>query len=333
MRRTAILSAKERNTNAGFSLIEILVGILVLAMLLLITSQLVGHTSTITRSASKHYDTDSEARAVFDRMAPDFNQMLKRTDVDYYLKSGTARYPGHSAGHSKGGSAKGQTDLNDYIGFYTQVPGYSVSSPSPLSLVSYRINGLTTSASYNRLERLGKGLVWNGNSAFRTNGNQATIAWPLFFKPVLLTDNWPMVGDNSSDPQGSFETIGPGAFRFEYYYLLKSGKLNDSPFDNIDASHTTVNAFADVESIVVTIAVIDPQSRALLTEQNILDLQNQMNDFQTQHGKGPVKTGVIENQWYQVVTDPTTYPVTATMPKAALSAIRIYSSYFDLRTP
>src|SRR5438034_8120452 len=32
------------------------------------------------------FRSDTQARAVFDRMALDFAQMLKRSDVDYYLK-------------------------------------------------------------------------------------------------------------------------------------------------------------------------------------------------------------------------------------------------------
>jgi len=314
----------------GFSLVEILVAITVLAVLVLIVAQFVSHTTTITRTGNRHFDTDAEARMIFDRMAVDFNQMVKRTDVDYYLKGGTTRYPGHSAGHSKGGGQSGQTDLNDYIGFYSQVPGYSTTSPSSVSLVAYRINGLSTSMSYNQMERLGKGLPWNGIS--NLNVSNPNSLKPMFFLPVLIKDIWPVVTNNNADPQSNYEVIGPGVFRFEYYYLLKSGKLNDSPWDNIDATHTTINGFADVEAIAVTIAVIDRQSRALLTEQNILDLQDQMNDFQKQKGHGPVKTGVIENQWYQVITDPMTYTVTASMAKAALSAIRIYNRYFDLRT-
>jgi len=196
--------------------------------------------------------------------------------------------------------------------------------------VAYRINGLSTSMSYNQMERLGKGLPWNGIS--NLNVSNPNSLKPMFFLPVLIKDIWPVVTNNNADPQSNYEVIGPGVFRFEYYYLLKSGKLNDSPWDNIDATHTTINGFADVEAIAVTIAVIDRQSRALLTEQNILDLQDQMNDFQKQKGHGPVKTGVIENQWYQVITDPMTYTVTASMAKAALSAIRIYNRYFDLRT-
>src|SRR2546422_6091009 len=92
-----------KHRNTGFSLVEILVAVFVLAMLLVIVSQLVAHTSTLTRSGTKHYETENEARAVLGRMAADFSQMLRRTDVDYYLKSGNTRYPGHSAGHSKGG--------------------------------------------------------------------------------------------------------------------------------------------------------------------------------------------------------------------------------------
>jgi prepilin-type N-terminal cleavage/methylation domain-containing protein len=330
MNRVRVIISCHRSSNAGFSLIEILVAVAVLVMLLAIVSKLVGHTSTLTRSDTKHYDIDSEARIIFDRMTADFSQMLKRTDVDYYVKSGTTRYPGHSAGHSKGGGQQGQTDLNDYMGFYTQVPGYSTTSPSPLSLVAYRINGLSTSTSYNRMERLSKGLLWNGISNLNTNNPNSLK--PIFFLPVLIKDIWPAVTNNSADPQSNYELVGPGIFRFEYYYLLKSGKLNDSPWDNIDATHNTINGFADVEAIAVTIAVVDTQSRSLLTESNILDLQNAMTDFQTQKGKGPVKTGVIENQWYQVITDSVTYPVTASMPKAALSAIRIYNRYFDLKT-
>src|SRR5207237_5239966 len=104
---------------------------------------------------------------------------------------------------------------------------------------AYRVSGLSTSASYNRLERLSKGLLWNGIANLNTN-NKNTLK-PMFFLPVLIKDIWQQVTDNSVDPQDNYETIGPGVLRFEYYYLLKSGKLNDSPFDNIDASHTTIN--------------------------------------------------------------------------------------------
>ena len=66
--------------------------------------------------------------------------MVKRTDVDYYVKD---RYPARLT--------------NDQIAFYSAVPGYypSTGAQSPLSLVAYRVNSNSTSiGSYNKLERL-----------------------------------------------------------------------------------------------------------------------------------------------------------------------------------
>jgi hypothetical protein len=340
-----------RRTDFGFTLVEILISTAVLVLLILIVTQVINTAATTVRPANKHIDTDTEARTVFDRMAVDFAQMLKRTDVDYYLKANNRKYPGRSGGHSKGGGGggQGQLDLNDYIAFYTQTPGYSSSSPSPISLVAYRVNGLPTSLAYNKLERRGEGLLWNGISSY--NQNSAT-ARPIFFLPILIQDIWSCTGNapcviaNRTDQNKDLpylETIGPNVFRFEYCYLLKTGVATDTPW-NTDSSrgavYGTFNGLADVEAVGVTIAVIDPQNRALLTqgdptETNILTLQDNMKDFRTAPGRGVGGTKNVidlEYQWNQVITDPDTYPETATMPRAALSAIRIYSRSFDLKT-
>src|SRR5439155_11263357 len=118
-------SAATRRTCSGFTLVEMLVSTGVLVLLVLLLTQLINTAATTARPANKHVDTDTEARTVFDRMAVDFAQMLKRTDVDYYLKANNTKYPGHSGDHRKGGGGpQGQQDLNDYMGFYTQAPGY-----------------------------------------------------------------------------------------------------------------------------------------------------------------------------------------------------------------
>src|SRR6266581_1465669 len=145
-----------QSTCRGFTLAEMLISTVVLALLILIVTQVINTAATTVRPANKHIDTDTEARTVFDRMAVDFAQMLKRADVDYYMKANTTKYPGHSGDHRKGGGGpQGQQDLNDYMAFYTQTPGYSSSSSSPISLVAYRINGLSTLPAYNKLERRG----------------------------------------------------------------------------------------------------------------------------------------------------------------------------------
>src|SRR5438874_10400669 len=71
-----------RQTRGGVTLVELLVSVVVLVIVIFMVSQLMSSTSAVTRPGNKHIDTDTQARVVFDRMALDFAQMLKRTDID-----------------------------------------------------------------------------------------------------------------------------------------------------------------------------------------------------------------------------------------------------------
>jgi hypothetical protein len=195
----------------------------VLVLLIFLASQLFNTAATVTTLAHKRMDADAQTRQLLDRMAIDFAQMVKRSDVDYYLKSSATPPP------------TGVRNLlfagNDTIAFYSTVPGYYPSSgaPSPLSLVAYRVNANSSSPSYNKLERMGKGLVWNAVSTTDT---------PVVFMPVPVASPipkpelpsvmpspspapaWPEIA-NSTTTWSNSEVIGPQVFRFEYYYLLR----------------------------------------------------------------------------------------------------------------
>src|ERR1051325_2172329 len=131
-----------RRTAAGFTIAELLVSIVVVVIITLIASQLMTSATAITRTGHKHFDTDTQARVVFDRMALDFGQMVKRTDVDYYIKQAN-NYNGHGNGHGCG-RGRNNDKGSDQMAFYTQVPGYypagSATGQSPISLVAYRVN-------------------------------------------------------------------------------------------------------------------------------------------------------------------------------------------------
>src|SRR5437660_7840924 len=151
-----------QSNDPAVTLVEMLMSIVVLALLILIVTQVVNTADTVVRPARKHIDTDTQARAILDRMALDFGRMLKRTDVDYYIKQPLA-YNNHGKGHAWGKKLKTGQQGSDQIAFFSQVPGYYPSgAQSPLSLVDYRINEDSNSASYLKLERMGKGLLWNG---------------------------------------------------------------------------------------------------------------------------------------------------------------------------
>jgi hypothetical protein len=332
--RTAHTTAKG---TGAFTLAELLVSVGVLVLLVLLATQLLNSAATITTLGHKRMDADSQARQVLDRLAIDFAQMIKRSDVDYYLKS-SAPAPLRSVLQLG----------NDQIGFYSTVPGYypSTGAQSPVSLVAYRVN------SQNKLERMGKGLVWNAVSNTDT---------PVVFIPIpvasplpvgelpvptptpLPAPAWPQAGNQTADPD--YEVVGPQVFRFEYYYLLKGGInptggflssiLSDTPWDTRIASHTSPEGMQDIAAVVVDIAVIDPRSKALLTNSQINTLVGSLIDWGTTSCPGcPTQTqwqttpGLVLAQWRAAVD-----ANTIGFPLPVLSGIRVYERRFYLSPP
>src|SRR6266496_3984442 len=177
---------RQRGRSSGFTLAELLVSVFVLTLIILMVGQLMTSATAITRPANKHIDTDTQARVVLDRMALDFAQMLKRTDVDYFIK-GPGNYNSHEHGNGHGwGRGLGTNQQgSDQIAFFSQVPGfYPSGAQSPISLVAYRVNQSTsTNPSYLTLERMGKGLHWNGVDDNQTN---SVATYPIVFLPQTI---------------------------------------------------------------------------------------------------------------------------------------------------
>jgi hypothetical protein len=287
---------------AGFTLVEILVSVGVLVLLVLLASQLVNSAATITILGHKKMDADSQTRQLLDRMAIDFAQMVKRSDVDFFGK-------GTTAPNSVGGTMAG----NDRIAFYSSVPGYypTASYQSPVSLVAYRVNSDSTSSSYNKMQRMGKGLLWNAVTPSPA---------PVVFMPLTISATWPAATSSSTfDPD--CEVIGPQVFRFEYRYLLTNGSFSITPPANISGT----------AAFVVDIAVIDSKSKVLADNSaqvpppndNITRLAGQLVDYSS----GMVPGQLLAN--WRTAIDANSIG----LPRPALSGIRLYERFFYLSPP
>jgi hypothetical protein len=364
----ASLPLQRRETSA-FTLVELVVSLGVLVMLSLIATQLLNNAATVTTLGHGRMDVDSQAREVLDRMAIDFAKMVKRSDIDYYLKS---------PGNPQGG--------NDQIAFYTTSPGYfgtvpapapSYTTKSPVSLVAYRIDPNSTWASYNRMERLGHGLAWNAFSS----------SWPpIMFLPQTIIGTWG-TGPNSvlfpsSEGNSEYEVIGPQVFRFEYYYLV-TGQfepgaiptptptplatppfLSNIPWDTTCACpvatptvaptvtptpvasatptplppavccHLSPQGMQDVIAIVVDIAVIDPKSKALLD--TVDPTGAKLSSLNGADGRTPLlvdfAAGMTTGQLlaqWRTALDANTVG----LPRPAISGIRVYERIMYLSPP
>jgi prepilin-type N-terminal cleavage/methylation domain-containing protein len=315
--------------DGGFTLAELLVSMAVLVLLFLFFTQLINSAATIVTVGNKGMDTDSQARQLLDRMAIDFDQMLKRTDVSYYVKT---------VGNTETG--------NDQIAFFSAVPGYysQTGYNSNTSLVAYRVNADPNSASYNNLERMGKGLALNG---------AYTASIPLLFLDgttgTTIQGVWPAAASSSGTDSdcsntGCYETAGPQVFRFEYYYLLSAPWFYNptSPHRDINGytlsldadnngglanqlstgpwSSTNTFSVKDVAAIVVAIAVIEPKSKVLLSNDQIAALAGTLPDFTT--GWAP---GQLLVQW-RAALDANANG----LPGPAISGVRVYERYFYL---
>ena len=334
-------TASPRERRVAFTLIELLAAMTVLVLLITVIAQMTSGVSSIVGRGEAHIDTDTQARALLDRMAIDFGAMVKRSDVDYYLKGrpadGTLTQPG-----------------NDQIAFYSEVPGYfpttaGTAAQSSASLVAYRVNTATM-----HLERLCKGLAWNGASA----GNAlmmgflpVPLASPLpsplptptptsFPTPVWKAAAYPTESDPTK-PDLDWEEMGPQVFRFEYYYVLK-GQQGQVPATSLTtlsivpwnttapATHTSVNGMQDVAGIGVIIAVIDQKSRLLVTNAQLTTLAGQMEDAPGDQAAGTASftsPGDIEQNWLTAVN---TAANASALPRSAAAAIRIYTRCFYL---
>lgn len=280
MRSTAIKTM--RRSCRAFTLAELLVSVAVLTILILIATRMINSAATVTTLGSKRMDADSQVRPVLDRMAIDFAQMIRRPDVDYYVKSG------NQAG-------------NDQIAFFSNVAGYypPTGSQSPISLVAYRINSDATSPSFNRMERMGKGLLWNSVS---------TTYKPILFAPQTIAGNWPAATNGDADPD--YELVGPQIFRFEYFYLLKSGAIADS---------VGIDGLQDVAAIVITLAAIDQKSRLFLSDANLTTLAGRLKDFDSGQ---PIYD--LTTSWQAALDG------VSDMPRVVINGVRIYQRYLYL---
>ena len=317
--QTACLSL-QRRAAAAFTLAELVVSLGVLVLLVVLTAQLLKSAAAITTLGHKQMDTDAQARQLLDRMAVDFAQLVKRTDLDFFAK-------GTVAPNSVGTAMNG----NDRIAFFSAVSGYYPTGgyQSPLSLVAYRINSDSTSSSFDKMERLGKGLLWNA----ATPTPAPVVFMPLTIGPSTAAPLgiWPAATSTSATDL-DYELIGPQVFRFEYCYLRTDGNLSITP--PLDGtSHADLSQIA---AIVVDIAVIDPKSKVLISD----CLLSKLNGAPPPTGCGGTQTlalvdytagmtpGQLLTNWRNVIDTNT-----IGAPRLPVSGIRLYERFIYLSPP
>ena len=114
--------------------------------------------------------------------------------------------------------------------------------------------------------------------------------------------------DPSADPD--YERYGPQIFRFEDFYLLKTGVISNLP---------GAVGMQDVAAISVAMATIDQKSRGLLSSSQVTTLISRLKDFDPSQPNYDLATS-----WQSSLNG------INDMPRVALNGVRIYQRYFYL---
>jgi prepilin-type N-terminal cleavage/methylation domain-containing protein len=291
------LSAPRALDRRGFSLIEILVAVAVMALLILMVSQLVQSGSAVIAGSRKDLSADAQAREVFSRFALDVAQMAKRPDMDAIFSD---------------------QDGNKKIFFYSESPGFASSATnlSPVSLVGYRIG---TNAG---LERLGKGLPWagGGSAAFLTypsaTSSNAVAASTLSGAWASTVGTSPAFEGVDSD----YHSLAPGVFRLEYCFQKKDGTHS--------LTRDPAVGFRDVSAIILSLAVLDGDSRKITADTS--GLAAALPSPTSTDLAGNVLSAEL---WREKVNDNAAFSAAAGIPEAAAARVRIYQRAFPLHLP
>ncbi len=306
MKKATTTGGNVRSTE-GFTLIEVLVASAVLVMLVVLVAEMVSSASLVTKQSSRQMDADDEARMVFDRMAGDFQQMLRRADVNPLFLA---------------------TNGNDQFYFYSQAPGYSTNSGtnvnSEIALVGYMV---TT----NGLARLGAQQSWD------------TLIFSSLSNTLITNVEQITNSDLSTNP--SFHVIAPSVFRMEFALRMKPGSTNNPGLPPAYQSGVTTNgtnvyfqtnnagqSLNDVAAIVVALGILDQTSQVILQDtQGQLNLvATNMPDAGTNNSAsgglltGPSTNGIAADQWI------TNALQVSGLPAAARSQIRVYERTFPI---
>jgi len=217
--------------KTAFTLIELMVSMVVLILLVVMIVSLTNSATTVFTSGRNRLDADSQARLIFDRMAVDFAKMVKRPDADCVFAK------------LDGGAGDGE---NDAMFFYSEAPAYFNSSvtgnASPVTLVGYRINfNNANHPGVPVLERLGKGLTWDGATSGTNPGGMVFLTIPGSSatpgSASTITGNWTELGTPAGangcafgdGTDSDYSVLSDEVYRIEIQFLLTDQSISIMP--------------------------------------------------------------------------------------------------------
>ncbi|MBU3666730.1 MAG: prepilin-type N-terminal cleavage/methylation domain-containing protein [Chthoniobacterales bacterium] len=200
-RLLAAESRVPRGPRNAFSLIELLVAAAVMAMLLVLTVQILSSTSSAVRLADRHRDTDNQVRVAMDRLTEDFATAMLTGGASALVRSAN--------------------EPNSYLRFLclSRVREGS-STPRPRgAAVGYGVNDVTQT---NAGTSFTTGLLMRGDGRIAFSGT-AVVSLSDIFRELSQSPPSNVI------PDANWEPLASGIVRFHISYLLDNGDIVQVP--------------------------------------------------------------------------------------------------------
>jgi prepilin-type N-terminal cleavage/methylation domain-containing protein len=273
--------------RTGFTLVELLVVIALLAVVLTITVEISRRSLEQIAQTSSRIATDKIATTTFDQISFDLQQRLLRDESTVRVVKRAV----DSAEDPLG---------NDELVLMTIRPGYpllATSADRRVSTVHYRVDD-------HELVQASSGYKFGaaGTPPDPAQGTLKLYELPAA-GPADLPDEW-------------FRTLERGVIRMEYGVIIKGGAGTVT---------TTIPAdFNTVESVVITMVVLEPTRSRMLTDTQRERIAKEFPD--AVNGTLPLA------EWSRIERELIDRIPTSEVPRAPLRHVRVYQRCIALRT-
>jgi prepilin-type N-terminal cleavage/methylation domain-containing protein len=223
---------------SGFTLIELLIASAVLALMLLLFSQVITGTTASTQAAKNRMDIASMCRVTFDRLGLDLRGMVHEIETSLVVIKGD-----------------GATNVSDSLvmvcNVRTQDRGVA-SGDLRLGTIAYAIRSMDDLA----IGISGAPILCRGNG---------TITWSTTDKQQINSDTLKALKTAVADVSGtsenmlSFQPLAEGVFRCSISFLLNDGTLTDTP--PRDKNIKSISNDANVYPLALSAAASDDASQ------------------------------------------------------------------------
>lgn len=343
---------RKRDRRQAFTLVEILVSTAIVMGIALLAGRMLNDVASATTHAGKLIDSDNEVRFVFSRMAGDFAAIHRRPDLNVHFQNQAgndafyffSQVPGHPASgsaaaptgeslvgyrmaanpeqvelerlalglnwaeSSAGEAAAGRASSRLHLPYYIS-EAYSETIESPYNNSTHP-NGSTPS----QWDVVGS-QVFRFEFCFHLKDGQFSEV------PVVavsgLTNNL-----SATRAPGSADDSGVGFATGSRWYDTTTGVAYQCAAATPGAATWEPLGLADVNAVVVTLALLPPKARTLMQPQELRRLAEELPDFS---GNDPVSA-----IWMNKAKDVAALASATGARQNALNSIRVYERYFYL---